>query len=59
MTVLVVGSCFVLSGFSTESIEYRRVRIHQISLSAIELLTDPHPTKYCLTVDRLLDLLQK
>ena len=30
-----------------------RVRI-QISLSAIELLSDPHYTKYCLTVDRLL-----
>src|SRR4028119_312301 len=33
-----------------------RVRIHQISLSAIELLTDPHPTKYSLTVDRQLCL---
>ncbi|MEG4489405.1 hypothetical protein [Microcoleus sp. D2_18a_B4] len=36
--------------------EYRRVRIHQISLSAIELLTDPHHTKYFLTVDRQLCL---
>ncbi|MEG4880508.1 hypothetical protein QUB75_06895 [Microcoleus sp. K1-B6] len=36
--------------------EYHRVRIHQISLSAIELLTDPHHTKYCVTVDRLLCL---
>ena len=33
-----------------------RVRIHQISLSAIELLSDPHDTKYCLTVDRQLCL---
>ena len=40
LTVLAVGSCFVLSGFSRKSIEYRRVRIHQISLSAIELLTE-------------------
>src|SRR4028119_1472127 len=54
LTVLAVGSCFVWSGFCRKSIEYRRVRIHQISLSAIELLTDPHPPKYCLTVDRLL-----
>jgi len=52
LTVLAVGSCFILSGFSRKSIEYGRVRIHQISLSAIKLLTDAHPTKYCLTVDR-------
>src|SRR4028118_506998 len=45
LTVLAVGSCFILSGFSRKSIEYRRVRIHQISLSAIELLTDPHDTR--------------
>ncbi|MEG5187337.1 MULTISPECIES: hypothetical protein [unclassified Microcoleus] len=56
MTVLAVGSCFVLSGFSRKSIEYDRVQIHQISLSAIKLLTDPHPTKYSLAVDRLLCL---
>ena len=56
LTVLAVGSCFILSGFSRKSIEYRRVRIDQISLSAIELLTDPHHTKYCLTVDRQLCL---
>ncbi|MEG4912486.1 hypothetical protein [Microcoleus sp. B7-D4] len=44
--------------------EYGRVQIHPISSSAIpygiaslhELLTDPHPTKYCLTVDRQLCL---
>ncbi|WP_333156847.1 hypothetical protein [Microcoleus sp. B9-D4] len=56
MTVLAVGSCFILSGFSRKSIEYGRVRIHQIFLSAIELVTDPHYTKYCLTVDRQLCL---
>ncbi|WP_333356763.1 hypothetical protein [Microcoleus sp. B3-A4] len=56
MTVLAVGSCFVLSGFSRKSIEYGRVQIHQMSSSAIELLTDPHHTKYSLTVDRLLCL---
>ena len=56
LTVLAVGSCFILSGFSRKSIEYGRVRIHQISLSAIKLLTDPHYTKYCLTVDRQLCL---
>ncbi|MEG3970598.1 hypothetical protein QUA00_23695 [Microcoleus sp. T2B6] len=36
--------------------EYGRVQIHPISSSAIELLTDPHHTKYCLTVDRQLCL---
>ncbi|MEG4327247.1 hypothetical protein [Microcoleus sp. herbarium5] len=56
MTVFAVGSCFILSGFSRKSIEYGRVQIHQISLSAIEVLTDPHDTKYCLTVDRQLCL---
>ncbi|MDP8935988.1 MAG: hypothetical protein M3N42_18115 [Cyanobacteriota bacterium] len=45
-----------MSGFSRKSIEYDRVRIHQISLSAIELLTAPHHTKYSLTVDRQLCL---
>ncbi|MEG5019392.1 hypothetical protein QUB20_26100 [Microcoleus sp. B4-C2] len=45
-----------MSGFSRKSIEYDRVQIHQISLSAIKLLTDPHPTKYSLAVDRLLCL---
>ena|SRR6476469_751041 len=64
LTVLAVGSCFILSGFSRKSIEYGRVQIHQISSSAIpygiaslhELLTDPHHTKYSLTVDRQLCL---
>lgn len=54
LTVFAVGSCFVFDGWVVSAIEYRRVRIHQISSSAIELLTDPHPTKYSLTVDRQL-----
>ncbi|MEG4997078.1 hypothetical protein [Microcoleus sp. B4-D4] len=41
-------------GFSTLCASTDRVQIYEISLSAIELLTDPHHTKYSLTVDRQL-----
>ncbi len=41
-------------GFSRLCGSTDRVQIYEISLSAIELLTEPHDTKYCLTVDRQL-----
>ncbi|MEG5173728.1 hypothetical protein [Microcoleus sp. B3-D7] len=53
---LVTGEDLVKNPVSLIVGEYRRVRRHQISLSAIELLTDPHHTKYSLTVDRQLCL---
>ncbi|MEG3874771.1 hypothetical protein [Microcoleus sp. Z1_B5] len=53
---LVTGEDLVKNPVSLIVGEYGRVQIHPISSSAIELLTDPHPKKYCLTVDRLLCL---
>ena len=56
LTVLAVGSCFVLSGFSRKSIEYRRVRRCQNFDRTSGYLMATYPTKYCLTVDRQLCL---
>ena len=56
LTVLAVGSCFILSGFSRKSIEYRRVRRCQNFDRTSGYLMATHPTKYCLTVDRQLCL---
>ena len=56
LTVFAVGSCFILSGFSRKSIEYRRVRRCQNLDRTSGYLMATHPTKYCLTVDRQLCL---